>query len=60
MFQKAISCYEKALAVSTQNFSAFAGLAYTYHLQVYSQAYRLSIPRSQISAGICPNQYLSL
>ncbi|URE47480.1 Tetratricopeptide repeat [Musa troglodytarum] len=33
MFQKAISCYEKALAVSTQNFSAFAGLAYTYHLQ---------------------------
>ncbi|KAG6478699.1 hypothetical protein ZIOFF_062143 [Zingiber officinale] len=32
-FYKAISCYEKALALSTRNFDTFAGLAYTFHLQ---------------------------
>ncbi|XP_073103970.1 anaphase-promoting complex subunit 6 isoform X2 [Elaeis guineensis] len=32
-YHKAISYYEKALTVSTRNLSAFAGLAYTYHLQ---------------------------
>ncbi|KAJ3674101.1 hypothetical protein LUZ60_006093 [Juncus effusus] len=31
-YQKAITYYEKALALSTRSFSAFAGLAYTYHL----------------------------
>ncbi|KAG0503695.1 hypothetical protein HPP92_003767 [Vanilla planifolia] len=32
MYQKAISSYEKALALSTRSLSAYAGLAYTYHL----------------------------
>ncbi|XP_008787886.1 anaphase-promoting complex subunit 6 isoform X2 [Phoenix dactylifera] len=32
-YHKAISYYEKALTLSTRNLSAFAGLAYTYHLQ---------------------------
>nr|CAD1837361.1 unnamed protein product [Ananas comosus var. bracteatus] len=31
-YQRAISHYEKALSLSTRDFSAFAGLAYTYHL----------------------------
>lgn len=31
---KAITYYEKALALSTRSLSAFAGLAYTYHLMV--------------------------
>ncbi|GAB2230997.1 hypothetical protein Droror1_Dr00027280 [Drosera rotundifolia] len=33
-YDEAISCYEKALALSTtRSLAAFAGLAYTYHLQ---------------------------
>jgi len=35
MYQEAISYYEKALALSTRSVSTYAGLAYTYHLQVY-------------------------
>ena len=34
MFEEAISYYEKALALSTKSVSTYAGLAYTYHLQV--------------------------
>ncbi|KAJ4980598.1 hypothetical protein NE237_031435 [Protea cynaroides] len=33
MYHKAISNYEKALALSTKSVSTYAGLAYTYHLQ---------------------------
>uniref|UniRef100_A0A7N0UGE0 Anaphase-promoting complex subunit 6 n=1 Tax=Kalanchoe fedtschenkoi TaxID=63787 RepID=A0A7N0UGE0_KALFE len=33
MYDKAISVYEKALALSTKSVSTYAGLAYTYHLQ---------------------------
>ncbi|KAL9679328.1 hypothetical protein QQ045_017186 [Rhodiola kirilowii] len=33
MYGKAISVYEKALALSTKSVSTYAGLAYTYHLQ---------------------------
>ncbi|PKU79234.1 anaphase-promoting complex subunit 6 isoform X1 [Dendrobium catenatum] len=32
MYHKAVSNYEKALVLSTRSLSAFAGLAYTYHL----------------------------
>lgn len=32
MFHKAISNYEKALALSSRSLSTYAGLAYTYHL----------------------------
>jgi len=35
MYGEAISYYEKALALSTRSVSTYAGLAYTYHLQVY-------------------------
>ncbi|XP_062213504.1 anaphase-promoting complex subunit 6-like isoform X3 [Phragmites australis] len=31
-YQKAVSYYEKALTFPTKSLSAFAGLAYTYHL----------------------------
>nr|AGT15904.1 hypothetical protein SHCRBa_121_B20_R_310 [Saccharum hybrid cultivar R570] len=31
-YQKAVSYYEKALTLPTKSLSAFAGLAYTYHL----------------------------
>ncbi|ONL95779.1 Anaphase-promoting complex subunit 6 [Zea mays] len=31
-YQKAVSCYEKALTFPTKSLSAFAGLAYSYHL----------------------------
>ena len=31
---EAINFYEKALALSTESLSSYAGLAYTYHLQV--------------------------
>jgi anaphase-promoting complex subunit 6 len=34
MYREAISYYEKALALST-SVSTYAGLAYTYHLQVF-------------------------
>lgn len=34
MYREAISYYEKALALSTRSVSTYAGLAYTYHLQV--------------------------
>ncbi|KAK4804568.1 hypothetical protein SAY86_004385 [Trapa natans] len=33
MFNEAIQNYEKALTLSTQSVSTYAGLAYTYHLQ---------------------------
>ncbi|KAM7279275.1 hypothetical protein ACFE04_006409 [Oxalis oulophora] len=33
MYHEAISCYEKALALSTGSPSTYGGLAYTYHLQ---------------------------
>ncbi|KAF5204619.1 Cell division cycle 16-like protein [Thalictrum thalictroides] len=32
-YSEAVPYYEKALAISTGNLSAYAGLAYTYHLQ---------------------------
>ncbi|CAJ1978480.1 unnamed protein product [Sphenostylis stenocarpa] len=34
MYREAISFYEKALALSTRSVSTYAGLAYTYHLQI--------------------------
>ncbi|PKA62775.1 Anaphase-promoting complex subunit 6 [Apostasia shenzhenica] len=34
LYHKAVTNYEKALALSTRSLSAFAGLAYTYHLMV--------------------------
>lgn len=34
MYREAIKYYEKALALSTRSLSTYAGLAYTYHLQV--------------------------
>lgn len=33
MYHEAISCYERALTLSTRSLSTYAGLAYTYHLQ---------------------------
>lgn len=33
IYHEAISCYERALALSTRSLSTYAGLAYTYHLQ---------------------------
>lgn len=33
LYREAISCYEKALALSNRSLSTYAGLAYTYHLQ---------------------------
>ncbi|XP_050238671.1 anaphase-promoting complex subunit 6 [Mercurialis annua] len=33
MYHEAISCYERALTLSTKSLSTYAGLAYTYHLQ---------------------------
>ncbi|KAF5728257.1 anaphase-promoting complex subunit 6 [Tripterygium wilfordii] len=33
MYNDAILCYERALALSTRSLSTYAGLAYTYHLQ---------------------------
>lgn len=35
MFNEAIQNYEKALTLSTKSVSTYAGLAYTYHLQVF-------------------------
>jgi len=34
IYHEAISCYERALTISTRSLSTYAGLAYTYHLQV--------------------------
>jgi hypothetical protein len=34
-YQKAVSYYAKALTFPTKSLSAFAGLAYTYHLLVF-------------------------
>ncbi|GJN08530.1 hypothetical protein PR202_ga26464 [Eleusine coracana subsp. coracana] len=34
-YQKAVTYYEKALTFPTKSLSAFAGLAYTYHLMVF-------------------------
>ncbi|PWZ07939.1 hypothetical protein Zm00014a_009802 [Zea mays] len=34
-YQKAVSYYAKALTFPTKSLSAFAGLAYTYHLMVF-------------------------
>lgn len=34
-YNEAITYYEKALALSTRSLSTYAGLAYTYHLQVF-------------------------
>ncbi|KDP30666.1 hypothetical protein JCGZ_16222 [Jatropha curcas] len=33
MYHEAISCYERALTLSTRSLSTYAGLAYTFHLQ---------------------------
>ncbi|GAB2278042.1 Cell division cycle protein 16 [Dionaea muscipula] len=38
-YKEAVSCYEKALTLSTGSLAAYAGLGYTYHLQgKYSDA----------------------
>lgn len=34
-YNEAIIYYDKALAISTRSLSTYAGLAYTYHLQVF-------------------------
>nr|ABF94847.1 TPR Domain containing protein, expressed [Oryza sativa Japonica Group] len=42
-YQKAISYYEKALTFQTKSLSAFAGLAYTYHLMAMYHVHRAEV-----------------
>lgn len=60
MYREAISYYEKALALSTRSVSTYAGLAYTYHLQVlklYSYfSYFVIFSKTQYTMVLCEKQ----
>ncbi|KAL9438103.1 hypothetical protein AB3S75_023882 [Citrus x aurantiifolia] len=40
IYHEAISCYERALMLSNRSLSTYAGLAYTYHLQIFTVAFK--------------------